>query len=137
VALVTTSGGMLVPTSLGRALFGDTWPLAHSIMLPAGLVIVFSAGNAGAIAGLRSMRAIQASLATRIRISPGVLLFPLVGAAIWGAAGYAWALAAWVAVSTVVWWRTFLREFARGDTGPRANSWDIPPGRVEPGIESA
>lgn len=109
---------LVVPTSVGTEVLGDTWGPARAL-IPALAVFVASTGvNVAVIAGLRALAAARASLRTRLLASPLVLSGVVVGALVADAQGAAVGLAVTNWLTTGLWWRA-LRSAAAG-TGPGA-----------------
>jgi O-antigen/teichoic acid export membrane protein len=117
---------MVLPTTIGVQILGDTWTTAHSVV-PG--VIVWQTGLAvsiGAVAGLRALAAVKRSLRVRIVVAPLVVGGGLAGAIVAGARGASLGLGAANALAAVVWWFQLQRalreyEFTRGqDPGGRS-----------------
>ena len=90
-----------LPDSIGRDLFGDTWPEAR-VALPG---LLFWTAGAGAINGpltvLRATARVRQGLKARALNSIAVMICGFVGAALDGAPGAAWGLGvgAWLGVA--------------------------------------
>jgi O-antigen/teichoic acid export membrane protein len=105
-------GGLVVPSWVGHAALGDTWPAARDLLVPVGLVAACGAAISGADIGLRAARAVRESLGVQLRLAPAQLVVPIAGALVADVAGYAWALAGVSGVGAVMWWRA-LGQFER------------------------
>ncbi len=98
--------GLALPATSGRALFGDTWDNARSLLLPVGVGVVGGGAASGAIAGLRALAAARASLHARLLGMPLMVVLPVAGAFL-GAREFALGLAVATWAGAVVWWRAF------------------------------
>jgi hypothetical protein len=109
VAAVWTVVGLVLPDSVGLALFRDTWEEAGGLMLPVGLAVVAGSITTGGFAGVRSLGDATASLRARLQTVVPQLVLPLSGAAIAAGAGFAvgWGLAN--VASAAIWWLAFGR----------------------------
>lgn len=108
---------LLIPSSVGRSLLGETWAPARELV-PALTVATVGRGiTLGAIIGLRALAAARRSLRARVISSAGVLVGGLVGAAIAGAVGAAWGFAASTVPETMVWWSEYRSGLAERETG--------------------
>ena len=110
---------LLLPHTVGVALFGDSWAGAAAVLLAMGLSSVSSAlahGPAGVLYGLSQARA-----TFRINLAKGPVLLLALLASTWvaGTVGAAWALAAVEALVLPVWIVT-LRRTLRQRGGPLA-----------------
>ena len=110
-----------LPSSVGTALLGATWPAARSVILPLTIATVGSGLTIGPAAALRSLVAVRRSLRTRLAIAPITILVAIVGVQRAGAPGAAWALAASTCAGAGVWWWQFLRALAEYGR-PRADA---------------
>jgi len=126
VAAVWGVALLLTPDAWGRALLGDTWPGARSLVVP---LVVGSGGLAaasGGLAGLRILGAAQEGL--RVQVVAGTVTFVVgvagglargVEGAVWGLAVGAWGVAAgawWTLDKLGAWQGTDVD--AIGPTGP-------------------
>ncbi|HUR17785.1 MAG TPA: hypothetical protein VMZ51_02465 [Acidimicrobiales bacterium] len=101
--------GLALPVSAGHHFFGDNWGPSRELLVPVGLAVLGGGAAAGAIAGLRSLAAAQASLRARLYGLPVVLAAPLAAAAK-GPKAFAVGLALATWVGAVIWWRQFEQE---------------------------
>jgi len=117
-------GALLVlPDPVGQMILGSSWSVASPLLLPMVLWTAFAALTNGANVGLRALAAARRSLNTRLVTASLSLGCCLSGAAVDGARGAAWGLAAAGAVSSLVWWWQFrrgLREHSGGNASTRA-----------------
>jgi hypothetical protein len=101
--------GLVLPDSVGTALFRDTWEEAGGLMLPVGLAVVAGSITTGGFAGVRSLGDATVSLRARLQTVVPQLVLPLSGAAIAAGTGFAlgWGLAN--VASATIWWVAFGR----------------------------
>jgi O-antigen/teichoic acid export membrane protein len=116
VTLVTTAvvwGIVLVllPSSLGNAILGLSWPAAMNLFVPLTLVQAAAGAIAAAVIGLRALVAAKRSLRARLLVSLLQVAGAIGGAAAGGAHGAAWGLAIAGWVGAAVFWRQFDRAF--------------------------
>lgn len=122
LAAIATAGAVVAtrfPDGLGRALLGDTWRSAHSVLLPLGLTIAGNGAITGANAGLRALANARVGLRARLLSAPITAGAALAGAALDGLRGAAWGLAAGVWIGAAIWWfgfRAGLESAARPST---------------------
>jgi hypothetical protein len=95
---------LVLPSAIGKALLGASWHAALPLRLPAAAGLVGSAlwaAPAGALVGLKKM-----STALRLQSATAVLLLASAGAgaAVNGAKGALWFMAAQAWLTTLVWW---------------------------------
>ena len=112
-ASVWTLVGIVMPSVVGRQLFGDTWDTTGPLILPIGLSFIASGLAAGAIIGLRSLEAARESLRARLISLPLLVGGPLIGGLATAATGFALGLAGAMVCSTGLYWYQFLRVTAR------------------------
>jgi O-antigen/teichoic acid export membrane protein len=108
---------MVLPTSIGVQILGDTWTTAHSAV--PGLIVwqTALAVSVGAVAGLRALAAVRRSLWVRILVVPFVVGGGMAGAIVGGANGAALGLGAANSLAAVAWWfqlQRALREYESG-----------------------
>ncbi|MEV7181267.1 hypothetical protein [Kitasatospora sp. NPDC093679] len=111
-------GGALlpVPDRLGELVLGDVWQSASQLIVPLTLGVAGAGLGTGAAAGLRALGAARRSLRCQLFASACYVGGGLGGAAVAGAAGSAWGVAAATVGSSAVWWlqlRSALREHGR------------------------
>jgi O-antigen/teichoic acid export membrane protein len=104
VAALFAVGLLLLPDSVGRGLFGDTWSLAEPLLgvmvVPIAAVMLAN----GVAIGLRGLAAGRAGLTARIAVTVLSTVSAAIGAYVDGAHG---ALVAWAIVAPVqvaIWW---------------------------------
>jgi hypothetical protein len=106
---------LLLPSSIGARLFGDTWDKAEQLLVPMGLVMIAGSALSGALLGIRALGDPRRSLHARLASAPFQAVCPLVGAVLGDATGFLLGLAVGNAISALIWWTTFLGATA-GDT---------------------
>ncbi|RCG30978.1 hypothetical protein DQ384_13590 [Sphaerisporangium album] len=97
-ALVVMAAGytvvaLVLPVGVGRALVGESWGLAESILLPTALLYACVAAMTGPVVGLRALGDTRRSPAVRLMFAPLYIGFSVAGAASYGAVGAATGLA--------------------------------------------
>lgn len=118
-ALAWMALALALPGSVGREVFGDSWESTRAVLLPMGLTFVANGVAAGPYVGLRSLAAAREGLHVRLLSLPLVIGGSLAGAAMDGAVGFGYGLAAATAVTTVVYWRQFTLASSRTAEGAR------------------
>ncbi len=106
---------LLLPQDVGLYVLGPVWQAAAALILPTTLATMNAGLIAGAAAGLRALGAARRSLRAQLTASAAYLVGGLAGAAMAGALGSAWGVAAATLFGSAVWWwqlRAGLREFA-------------------------
>jgi O-antigen/teichoic acid export membrane protein len=106
-----------LPSSVGRQVLGDTWPVAHRVVpviLAGFLAIIVTTFSATALkAAARGRYLIRARLASAsLSVSLGIA-----GAALFGATGVAWSMCIVSWLSMVLWLLGILREPVRSKIG--------------------
>ena len=81
---------LLVPDSVGRALLGETWTGASSIILPITLATACGGVISGLEMGLRALAAAKRSFRARVALAPLSVVFGITGAFIDGVQGASW-----------------------------------------------
>jgi O-antigen/teichoic acid export membrane protein len=94
----------LLPTRVGTELLGATWSAARPLIIPITISTAFGGVVSGASVGLRALAAARRSRLARTIMSSLQLIGGLAGAAIAGASGAAWGLAAANVTGAAVWW---------------------------------
>jgi O-antigen/teichoic acid export membrane protein len=105
---------LLMPLGPGGWLLGDVWPLSSALLVPATLAVVNASFSVGASAGLRALAAARRSLRAQLVGAAAYFVGGITGAALGGAVGSAWGIAAATFVGAVVWWWHFRRGIAEG-----------------------
>jgi hypothetical protein len=118
-AFVNAAVLLVLPTALGELFLGDTWPATKELLVPAGISVLVMGAWTGAWAGLLGDRAIRKTLALDLSLAPIVVAMSSAGAAIDGATGYYWGVAAGQALVALAWWVCFMRHTR---TDPRDTS---------------
>lgn len=116
IALAWGIAVQLLPVSVGTALLGRTWDGARQVILPLSVAMAGYAVTIGAASAVRSLAAVRRSLHTRLLVAVGKVLASLTGAALGGAVGAAWGLAASSCLGATLWWRQF--HLALGEHDP-------------------
>ncbi|MFF3689592.1 hypothetical protein [Streptomyces sp. NPDC002187] len=112
-ALLWGGALLLVPDRAGELVLGDVWRSASELIVPATLGVAGAGLGIGAAAGLRALAAARRSLRAQLFASACYVGGGLGGAAVAGAVGSAWGVAAATIISSAVWWlqlRSALRE---------------------------
>ena len=100
--------GVLMPESIGTALFGPTWLQTHDLLIPIGLTMSGMGLVAGGLVGVRSLDGTR-GIGVRLRSVPFQLVCPLAGAAAGGVVGFTLGLALGQAASAALWWSAVTR----------------------------
>jgi hypothetical protein len=103
-ALVWGAVIMLIPTHVGVSAIGPVWYTARPLVLPLALGLAALGVVMGAVISLRALAAARRSLRARLLVSPLILALCLIGAALYGAAGVAWALVIGNSFAAIVFW---------------------------------
>ena len=101
-----------LPGSVGRALFGDTWATARSLVLPVAAARVFGAMFISPAAGLRAMRATRSAARAQIIGSGATLLFVAPGLVGRNVGWCAWGIALGCLAIAVAHWQAFRARVA-------------------------
>ena len=132
---------LLLPEPVGRALLGETWPLARAVIVPMALVTIGGAIQIGGVVGLRAFAAAGRSLRARIASSALMFVGGIAGAILGGAIGTAWGMAIGVLAGSLVWWYELWVEMRiagehRAAEGPNGQERriDIESTDVDPGV---
>jgi O-antigen/teichoic acid export membrane protein len=116
--LLWTVAALLVPSSVGSAVFGPAWPAAQSLLTPMGLWAGIAGLSAGATVGLRALAAARRSLRARLVSCALRSAGCFAGAAMAGVTGAAWGLVVTQVFATVFWWQQFQRACHERDLRP-------------------
>lgn len=111
---------LLLPDSIGTALFGQTWALAEPLILFVVLDRVFHALGFGALLGLRAIGDARRSLRAQVISALLRLSFSLTGAVLGGARGALIAIAIASPLQALVWWHQFSAGLASSRRKPVA-----------------
>lgn len=95
---------LLIPTSVGTALFGDSWLVAEPLVFLACFVCASGLFATGVAIGLRALSAGRHALGGRVIVSIGASIAALVGGVTGAERGLFLALAIFFPISVVVWW---------------------------------
>jgi hypothetical protein len=107
---------VLAPDSVGTRVLGPTWYAAAAVLVPYVLVTIGLTASAGPQTGLRALGAARRGLRARLVAAPLLLAGAVGGAALAGAAGAAWGMAAGYWAAAAVWWWQF--RLALGEHRP-------------------
>jgi O-antigen/teichoic acid export membrane protein len=114
-----------VPRGLGSWLLGPIWRPTYPLVLPTMVAVVGQNIGAGAFAGMHALGSARRSVRVAVLGAAAYVVFSLIGAAEWGAAGALWgcAVATWLS-SSLLWWqfRAALRDSGSQSTGDRLRS---------------
>lgn len=102
-----------LPDAAGRLVLGDVWGPASALIVPVTLEVMAAGLAAAAATGLRALGAARRSLRAQLVASALYLVGGLAGAAVAGAAGSAWGVAAAVLLTSSVWWLELRRALRR------------------------
>jgi O-antigen/teichoic acid export membrane protein len=122
---------LLVPTSIGRALFGDTWSGAHAVLVPVGLFSAVAGASMGpflvAAAMGHARRTFRVSMLSTVMSVTGMPI----GAILGGTPGAAWGLFAGQAVELPFWFLVLRTAIRLGPT-PHSPECQDRPSAVHP-----
>ena len=107
VGLAWTILLLLLPSTVGEALLGQSWSSARPLLIPIGIVVMTSGITIGPWAALRALQAADASMRARMLIAPVMLVSGMTGALMGAALGAACGIAAASCWATVIWWRQY------------------------------
>jgi O-antigen/teichoic acid export membrane protein len=121
-------GGVIavLPDGVGEGLLGRTWPGARELLLPLTVMFAASAAETAFIIGLRSLAAARQSLLARLIEVALTIIGGTVGAALAGAQGAAWGLAAAYWLEVAVWRWQFLAALGGSQPQPDKEDRDEP-----------
>jgi O-antigen/teichoic acid export membrane protein len=102
-----------LPARPGRALFGESWALAHDLILPLMINVVAGGLSMAAFAGIRACGDARGSLRTRLHVAVLTFGVSVVGAILGSATGAAFGLAITAPVTATIWWHQFRRSQAK------------------------
>jgi O-antigen/teichoic acid export membrane protein len=94
----------LLSDEVGERILGQVWGPSSALILPVTFGVVGASFSTGASAGLRALGAARRSLRAQLFMSVTYVTAGLVGAAMAGALGSAWGVAAATLTGSVVWW---------------------------------
>lgn len=113
IATMYTAALLVVPSSLGRTLFGATWSQASQLLVYVGLQYALGLFGTAALVVLRASKETNLILRARVGLAPLTLALPLLGAAVYGSTGLGSGLVAAAAAGAVLWWACLLRTTHR------------------------
>jgi len=123
LALVNAAVLLVLPTSLGELILGDTWSSTSELLVPAGITVVVMGAWTGAWAGLLGDRAVRKTVALDLGLVPVLVAIAGIGAATGGVTGYYWGVVVGQVILTSATWIIFLlhtRTDPRGAAGGRS-----------------
>jgi len=94
----------LLPGRVGQFVLGSVWDSASVLILPTTLAMMGVGFSNGAAAGLRALGAARRSMRSQLTASVAYVLAGIGGAAMAGALGSAWGVAAATLFGSAVWW---------------------------------
>lgn len=110
LAVLCTLALMAIPASVGEALLGNTWQGARPLIAPYGLYMLALTAATGPSVGLAALERARTLSLVRLSFVPATLLIPLLGASLWGSAGFVYGLAATGVLSAITFWMAFDRS---------------------------
>lgn len=120
IAAIWGFATFLLPSSVGRALLGDSWDPARSVLPSIVLLTVARAATFASMVGLRVLDAPNRILTARVVSTPLLFAGGVAGATVGGGAGAAIGLAAAQWLCVWVWWRQFGKGYREGGTSQPA-----------------
>jgi hypothetical protein len=93
LAVLSGLAAVLLPDEAGRAMLGDSWRGARSVLIPLTVLNTALALSLGPLTGLRAARASRRSFRARTSTAAMVVIFGSAGVFIRGAVGAAWGIA--------------------------------------------
>lgn len=99
---------LALPDRAGRQVLGEVWNTSSALILPATLGVMCASFSTGAAAGLRALGVARRSLRAQLVASAAYVTFGVAGAAVSGAVGSAWGVAAATFLGAFVWWWSLL-----------------------------
>jgi len=133
VTAIYTAVLLLLPTSVGVAMLGDTWAGAREVLIPMATWSAAAAASAGPALMLYAMGLARVTFRLHVIAAPGVILAFIIGGQLNGAVGAAWGLAI-LGIATLPLWCGQLAISLRGHTKrlaeAAANTADTPPPAV-------
>lgn len=109
LAIVAGVLGSQLPVFVGRSLLGETWPAAQGLLIPTAMGMAAIGVTTSSVAGLRVLAAAGSSLRARLLVTPVAITSGLLGAAIGGVQGAAYATAGSSAFAAAMYWVAFRR----------------------------
>lgn len=110
---------LLVPGSLGEALFSDSWDGARAVLLPLALAVVLRSISEGCAQMVYSLDLARRTFRIMVVEAPLVFILMIVGALWAGAEGAAWAMAIDNLVMVPLWLYTLRSVAYSVDSAPR------------------
>lgn len=104
---------LILPTWVGREMFGDSWAGAAPLLLPMGVSSLASALATGPAVLLLATGQARKTFKINLFKAPLLILSVTLGTALWGASGTAWALALTEAFVLPIWVITSRRSILK------------------------
>jgi O-antigen/teichoic acid export membrane protein len=98
---------VVLPTSLGKLLLGDSWHFTQPLLVPAGLQIVFTGMLIGPQAALLGVKAMREGMTINVASTIVMLIAAISGAELDGARGALWFVTGSQGLTMLAWWATF------------------------------
>lgn len=121
---------LLLPDAVGRALLGDTWSGAQSVLLPMCLLSIAAALATGPAAVLYGMGRAKATFSINAAKAPLLVLLMGIGVPLAGGLGAAWAIAL-TEIVLLPFWALRVRRVLREQDLPATTDGPAPPPVVE------
>ena len=101
---------LLLPSSVGRSVLGDSWDAVHPYLVLQMLFVTATAASVGPRIGLGALAAARQSLIGRLIISASVLVLPCLGVLVEGGLrGIMWGAILAEGGAVLVWYRLYLQ----------------------------
>ena len=94
---------LLLPDGVGRALLGDTWSGAQSVLLPMSVTAFFAALGTAPASVLYGLGLARRTFAIQLWKAPLLIVLLAIAIPVWGAVGAAWAIAITEIVTLPLW----------------------------------
>jgi O-antigen/teichoic acid export membrane protein len=98
---------ILLPAKIGRIVLGDSWHVAHPLLVAAGVYILCIGLVTGPQGGLYGSRAMKQAMRLSVMSMALMLIGAVLGAALNGAKGALWLVDLSQAITLLAWWVTF------------------------------
>lgn len=98
---------VLMPDAWGQFILGETWDLAGPLMIPFTVGVVGVGLSMPTYLGLRALEAARSAFRTRLVIAFVDVIATIVGAAVAGAVGAAWAGRGFLFLGSGLWWKAY------------------------------
>ncbi|MGN6721735.1 MAG: hypothetical protein ACTHJM_03895, partial [Marmoricola sp.] len=108
-AALNLVGLMVLPDAIGRAVLGDSWHPAKTLLLPLNVQILLLCMTSGLQAAFLGLKFVRVSLRIDIITVAMLVIPPVIGTAMGGIKTGCWALTGGQFVALLIWWVTYLR----------------------------